>query len=92
MLEGPAASFQGEETLWRAGSPGTGPAVRGRLPMNMMEDFRREARGLLAYSRLWLRNMKALSRWVLTWDRQKPWDCRALKGTSLPSRVLAPCL
>lgn len=31
------------------------------LPMNMTEDFRREARVFLAYSRLWLSNVKALS-------------------------------
>ena len=40
--------------------------------MNMTEDFRREAREFLAYSRLWLRNVKALSRWVFTWDKENP--------------------
>ena len=40
--------------------------------MNMTEDFRREALELLVYSRLWLRNVKALSRWVSTWDKEKP--------------------
>jgi hypothetical protein len=38
----------------------------------MTEDFRREAREFLAYSRLWLRKVKALSRWVFTWCKEKP--------------------
>lgn len=38
--------------------------------MNMTENFRREAREFLAYSRLWLRNVKALSWWVFTWDKE----------------------
>ena len=54
--------------------------------MNMTEDFRREARGLLAYSRLWLRNVKALSRWVSTWDKEKPENAGPSEGitTHLP--------
>ena len=56
-----------------------------RLPMNMTEDFRREARGFLAYSRLWLRNVKALSWWVVTWDEEKAQECWGLRGTNYPS-------
>lgn len=40
--------------------------------MNWTEDFRREARGFLEYSRLWLRNVEALFRWVFTWDKRTP--------------------
>lgn len=53
--------------------------------MNMTEDFRREARGFLAYSRLWLRNVKALSWWVVTWDEEKAQECWGLRGTNYPS-------
>lgn len=76
-----------------------------RLPMNMAEYFRREAREFLAYSRLWLRNVKALSWWVVTWDKEKAQECWALRGTNYPatlpkarngdpvrSQALAPCL
>lgn len=52
--------------------------------MNMTENFRREAREFLAYSRLWLRNLKTLSLWVFTWDKENPWVSRALRGTNYP--------
>lgn len=56
---GRVGSLRGN-TLRNRNCPGGTESVR--LPMNMTEDLRREARGFLAYSRLWLRNVKALSR------------------------------
>lgn len=86
MPGGPAASFQG-----RRGSKIQGrqsPRCKSsstRLPMNMTEAFRREAREFLAYSRLWLRNVGALSRWVVTWDKEKAQECWGLTDTNYPS-------
>lgn len=45
------------------------------LPMKMTEDFRREGRELLAYSRLWLRKVETLSRWEFTYSKEKPPVC-----------------